>query len=1157
MTPEIDPQGPTNKARFNVNVSDNDSGVQRITINITGPNNNVISADYLSLDASVDLTAEITSATFSESAAAGTWTITLITIDDLAGNRASYDTAALQSFSYPTQLTVIEQSQPIEDENTAPEVFAVNVETLEDTAIAGELKGQDADGDTLNFRVVDRPRQGTVELLNSENGRFRYTPSEDANGRDSFTFTADDGLDDANVATVNITIRAVNDAPQALNNSRTGMQNQELTAQLTGRDVDGDTLTYSLVTTPMKGSLVIDNTQTGDFTYTPTEGEYGQDQFTFQISDGQANSNIATFDLEIKRDLVVSAFEVITKNVSGGDERPLISAALTLSSPVDQFQEFRIRAAGPNNQSLELVRAPRAGDVYPIVLLTQFDTNNATLEAGTWHFTEVRVKRKDEFFSFVIERDLGAAGFDNSFVVTQNQSPTIPPSLSYEVELGKVLNEQLIAVDLDNDPLTFHITDEPDIGSFELTNDQNGAFSYTPHDVGDDRLSFYVTDGVSKSSTRTVAITVTPPQDAPVANAKAFNVIENSSYRGRLSAVDPLDAPLQYLVVDAPAKGVLSIVDTNTGEFIYVPNPDIEGEDAFTFKARSEFHDSNTATVSITIDPSNGQPIAQNDTITVFENISYSGQLTAQDIDQDLLTFSLTDQPNMGSIELDSASGEYVYTPNQDRSGEDSFSYRVNDGKLDSAIATININILDHDRVCRGDLARTRIDSDSDGFSDVIEMAYGSNIDDRSNTPDFSNGSVQPDFSDDNDLDGYSDQLEAWIGSAPYSEGSRPNRDQNARVPDCFLAQNDGINPRLFGFHIETDVIDIASEQREVQFALTVGDNASGVKRIRVNLTSPSGAFISLAHDFAENENLASLRLASAPLSPFAEEGEWSVFAIFAYDYAGNRLSLSESELQTAGYPTRIAVSNSQSDANAPMLSNFVVETATVDPSTGRAKMHFSVSATDDQSGVRSARVDLISPSGVMLSAQTIAKPAKLSTTLTLETAMLNDHLEDGTWTIYSVLLEDQAGNVSQWGHRLTANGYRNEVTVTNSDSDSTAATLDGFSILTPVIYPSAGDATATFALSASDNLSGIDKLHIRLRGPSSQTVSVWGYLQSTQPLDVTTQLTTTTFNALTELGDWVVDQIEIFDAAGHHTSLSTAELEALGYNTTIRMSAQ
>ena len=65
----------------------------------------------------------------------------------------------------------------------------------------------------VNAVLVESPADGTLTL--NEDGSFTYIPDADLNGPDSFTYKANDGALDSNVATVAITVNAVNDAPVA------------------------------------------------------------------------------------------------------------------------------------------------------------------------------------------------------------------------------------------------------------------------------------------------------------------------------------------------------------------------------------------------------------------------------------------------------------------------------------------------------------------------------------------------------------------------------------------------------------------------------------------------------------------------------------------------------------------------------------------------------------------------------------------------------------------------------------------------------------------------------------------------------------------------------------------------------------------------------
>jgi hypothetical protein len=106
-----------------------------------------------------------------------------------------------------------------------------------------------------------------------------------------------DGNLDSETATVKINITAVNDAPVA---STQNVETNEDTAKaitLAVTDVDGDALTYSIVTPPTQGTL---SGSGANRTYTPNADYYGPDSFTFKANDGTADSNTVTVSIVVR-----------------------------------------------------------------------------------------------------------------------------------------------------------------------------------------------------------------------------------------------------------------------------------------------------------------------------------------------------------------------------------------------------------------------------------------------------------------------------------------------------------------------------------------------------------------------------------------------------------------------------------------------------------------------------------------------------------------------------------------------------------------------------------------------------------------------------------------------------------------------------------------
>ena len=99
------------------------------------------------------------------------------------------------------------------------------------------------------------------------------------------------------------------------------------------------------------------------------------------------------------------------------------------------------------------------------------------------------------------------------------------------------------------------------------------------------------------------------------------------------------------------------------------------------------------ATVTITVNPVNDPPVANNGTLTTNEDTPASGTLPGSDIDSSTLTYTITQNPTKGTISLNATTGAYTYTPAANANGADSFKYTVSDGTATTAPATITVTV--------------------------------------------------------------------------------------------------------------------------------------------------------------------------------------------------------------------------------------------------------------------------------------------------------------------------------------------------------------------------------------------------------------------------------------------------------------------------------
>lgn len=101
--------------------------------------------------------------------------------------------------------------------------------------------------------------------------------------------------------------------------------------------------------------------------------------------------------------------------------------------------------------------------------------------------------------------------------------------------------------------------------------------------------------------------------------------------------------------------------------------------------------------ITIGFDRPNTPPVANNDTYTTSEDtaltVAASGVLSNDsDADGNALTTSVVSGPSNGTVQLDT-NGSFTYTPTANYSGLDSFTYKANDGTVDSNTATVNITV--------------------------------------------------------------------------------------------------------------------------------------------------------------------------------------------------------------------------------------------------------------------------------------------------------------------------------------------------------------------------------------------------------------------------------------------------------------------------------
>ncbi len=260
--------------------------------------------------------------------------------------------------------------------------------------------------------------------------------------------------------------------------------------------------------------------------------------------------------------------------------------------------------------------------------------------------------------------------------------------------------------DAESDPLTAVLVSDVSHGTLTLNAD--GTFSYT-HDgseTSSDSFSYQANDGALDSNPVTVTITVSPVNDAPVAVADSVTVAEGGTVCVLASTetsvlVNDSDAesdPLTAVLVSDVSHGTLTL--NADGTFSYTHDGSETSSDSFTYQASDGALDSNPVTVALTVTPVNDAPVAVADSVTVseggtvsvLESTETSVLVNDSDAESDPLTAVLVSDVSHGTLTLN-ADGTFSYTHNGSETSSDSFTYKANDGALDSNEVTVTITV--------------------------------------------------------------------------------------------------------------------------------------------------------------------------------------------------------------------------------------------------------------------------------------------------------------------------------------------------------------------------------------------------------------------------------------------------------------------------------
>jgi len=176
-------------------------------------------------------------------------------------------------------------------------IDAINdsVSTNEDMAVTFDPRTNDIEPDGQSITITGKTNGslGSVAIINNST-RLRYTPYANVSGVDSFNYTASDGSS-SDSATVSMTIYAVNDPPNAVDNTYNNISRNvwvNFNVLANDSDPEGNSISVTSVGTPLGGQTQIISGGS-QLRYKNTNSLLSDDVFYYTITDSGGASDTA------------------------------------------------------------------------------------------------------------------------------------------------------------------------------------------------------------------------------------------------------------------------------------------------------------------------------------------------------------------------------------------------------------------------------------------------------------------------------------------------------------------------------------------------------------------------------------------------------------------------------------------------------------------------------------------------------------------------------------------------------------------------------------------------------------------------------------------------------------------------------------------------
>jgi large repetitive protein len=412
--------------------------------------------------------------------------------------------------------------------NRAPEITSTpRAQTGIGQVYVYQVAATDADGDKLTYTLTNPPAGMVIDTK----GLITWTPTAAQSGVKNVAITVSDGtLTTQQTYALTVGNTPINHSPEITSTpSFTTNLDKTYSYQLTGKDVDNDTLIWSLDNAP-KG-MVIDSS-TGIVKWNPTSTQLGTHTIAVRLTDA--------YGLYVGQEY--------TLKVNGVNTPPQIQSTPNTVGGLNSPYKYQVKAVDLEGDTLTYTLGRRPNGMI------------VNSETGLITWTPNATQLGTQIIDVLVTDAQGAVSTQTYNLVVGsspiNQAPTITSTPKFTADINSPYQYQVVGTDPENQQLTYTLTTAP---SGMVIDASTGLITWNSPTLGTTQITIAATD--TSGAVAVQEYTLTGNQNhAPVINSTPITQVTiGNTYRYDVVATDSDNDALTYALDNASKLAGVSI----------------------------------------------------------------------------------------------------------------------------------------------------------------------------------------------------------------------------------------------------------------------------------------------------------------------------------------------------------------------------------------------------------------------------------------------------------------------------------------------------------------------------------------------------------------------------------------------------------------------